>query len=93
VDTRSTTTSLGIEIREVKDPGTATIDSRPSTVPLSLNPIAAYRDDGPSVTSSDVCWAYLIDDFFDDSALAVALRRSLTGGGRGRPPAHAGPGQ
>ena len=53
-------------------PDTATIDASAKVnatllpnAPIQLNPITAYWDDDPSVTSTGVCWTYLIDDFFD----------------------------
>ncbi|HEX7133421.1 MAG TPA: hypothetical protein VF228_12650 [Iamia sp.] len=53
-------------------PDTATIDASAKinsallpNAPLQLNPITATWDDDPSVTSTGVCWTYLIDDFFD----------------------------
>jgi hypothetical protein len=39
--------------------------SRLPNAPLSLLPITADWDDDPSVSTSGVCWTYLIDDFFD----------------------------
>jgi hypothetical protein len=54
------------------DPANATIDASAyintallPNAPLTLNPITAYWDDDPDVSSTGVCWWWLIDDFFD----------------------------
>jgi hypothetical protein len=53
-------------------PDNATIDasayidsSKLPAAPLTLNPISAYWDADPAVSSDGVCWWWLIDDFFD----------------------------
>jgi hypothetical protein len=54
------------------NPNDATIDASAyintgllPNAPLTLNPISATWDDDPDVSSTGVCWWWLIDDFFD----------------------------
>jgi hypothetical protein len=60
--------------------------SRLPQAPLTINPITADWDDDPSVSTSGVCWTYLIDDFFngffgsgEEGSIADNIEEQLNG--------------
>ncbi|HMJ76099.1 MAG TPA: hypothetical protein VK507_09005 [Iamia sp.] len=58
--------SIWVDPYDASIDATANIDrARLPNAPLTLLPITADWDDDPSISTSGVCWTYLIDDFFD----------------------------